>query len=79
MVQREACLSGRKEHPAKMLGEKSPRRFESFRLRNNINYKMKAIIFDFDGVIHNTFAFHKNKIEEFAGVNFSEDEFKDIH
>jgi phosphoglycolate phosphatase-like HAD superfamily hydrolase len=40
---------------------------------------MKAIIFDFDGVIHDTFAFHKKKIEAFAGVEFSEDEFRDIH
>ena len=41
--------------------------------------KMKAIIFDFDGVIHDTFDFHKKKIEAFAGVEFSEDEFRDVH
>ena len=29
----EAWLSGLKQHPAKMLGEQSSRRFESFRLR----------------------------------------------
>jgi len=40
---------------------------------------MKAIIFDFDGVIHDTFSFHKRKIETFAGVEFSEDEFRDLH
>lgn len=40
---------------------------------------MKAIIFDFDGVIHDTFAFHKGKIETFAGVTLSDDEFRDIH
>jgi FMN phosphatase YigB (HAD superfamily) len=40
---------------------------------------MKVIIFDFDGVIHDTFAFHKRKIEAFASVEFSENEFRDIH
>ena len=40
---------------------------------------MKAIIFDFDGVIHDTFDFHRNKVNEFAGVELSEQEFKDIH
>jgi phosphoglycolate phosphatase len=40
---------------------------------------MKVIVFDFDGVIHDTFAFHKKKIEAFAGVEFSDGEFRDIH
>jgi phosphoglycolate phosphatase-like HAD superfamily hydrolase len=40
---------------------------------------MKVIIFDFDGVLQDTFAFHKRKVEMFAGVKFSDDEFRDIH
>jgi len=40
---------------------------------------MKAIIFDFDGVIHDTFEFHRGMLNEFAGVNLSVQEFKDIH
>lgn len=40
---------------------------------------MKAIIFDFDGVIHNTVDFHKDKIKEFSGVELSDDEFRNIH
>ena len=40
---------------------------------------MKAVIFDFDGVIHDTFDFHRNKVNEFAKVELSEQEFKDIH
>lgn len=40
---------------------------------------MKAIIFDFDGVIHDTFDFHKNKIHEFTGIYLSDQEFRDIH
>lgn len=40
---------------------------------------MKAIIFDFDGVIHDTFDFHRNKIREFTGVSLSEQDFRDIH
>jgi phosphoglycolate phosphatase len=41
--------------------------------------KIKAIIFDFDGVIHNTFNFHREKVGEFTGVQLSESEFRDIH
>ncbi len=40
---------------------------------------MKAIIFDFDGVIHDSFDFHRNKIIEFSGVELPEQVFKDIH
>ncbi len=39
----------------------------------------KAIIFDFDGVIHNTFDFHRAKVKEFTGVALSESEYRDIH
>jgi phosphoglycolate phosphatase len=40
---------------------------------------MKAVIFDFDGVIHNTFDFHRKKIKEFYGIDFSKRDFEDIH
>ncbi|NDK07686.1 HAD hydrolase-like protein [Candidatus Gracilibacteria bacterium] len=40
---------------------------------------MKALIFDFDGVIHDTFDFHRNKIEEYFKITFSEEYFKSIH
>jgi phosphoglycolate phosphatase len=40
---------------------------------------MKAIIFDFDGVIHDSFDFHRNKIIEFSGFELPEQVFKDIH
>ncbi len=40
---------------------------------------MKAVIFDFDGVIHDTFEFHKRKIKEFTGIELSADEFRSIH
>lgn len=39
----------------------------------------KAIIFDFDGVIHDTFNFHKNNIKQIFGIDLSDQEFKDIH
>ncbi len=38
-----------------------------------------AIIFDFDGVLHDTFEFHRCHIEKFAGIELSEQEFKDVH
>jgi len=44
-----------------------------------MNKETKAIIFDFDGVIHDTFEFHKNKIKEFAGIEMSDQDFRDIH
>ncbi len=40
---------------------------------------IKAIIFDFDGVIHNSFGFHYEKVNEFSGAALSEDEFRDVH
>lgn len=40
---------------------------------------IKAIIFDFDGVIHNTFEFHRKKIKEFTGAGLSKQEFREIH
>ena len=40
---------------------------------------LKAVIFDFDGVLHNTFDFHRAKIKEFTGKDISEDCYKDIH
>ncbi|MBU4216826.1 HAD hydrolase-like protein [Candidatus Parcubacteria bacterium] len=40
---------------------------------------MKAVIFDFDGVIHDTFDFHRKKLEEYAGLTLSEQDFRDIH
>ncbi len=40
---------------------------------------LKAVFFDFDGVIHNTFDFHRNKVTEFTGIDLSEDEYKDMH
>jgi phosphoglycolate phosphatase-like HAD superfamily hydrolase len=40
---------------------------------------MKAIIFDFDGVIHDTFEFHLRKIKKFTGIELSSKEFKNIH
>ncbi len=39
----------------------------------------KAIIFDFDGVIHDTFEFHRGKVGEFAGTSISKQDFQDIH
>ena len=40
---------------------------------------MKAIIFDFDGVLQDTFEFHRKKIKEFSGIDLSPEEFKNIH
>ena len=40
---------------------------------------MKTIIFDFDGVIHDTFDFHKQKIKEMIGYDVDEQLFKDMH
>lgn len=40
---------------------------------------MKAIIFDFDGVIHDTFEFHRKKTSEFARTELSADAFRDLH
>ena len=40
---------------------------------------MKALIFDFDGVIEDSFEFHVNKISEFTGFNLSKKELRYIH
>jgi phosphoglycolate phosphatase-like HAD superfamily hydrolase len=40
---------------------------------------IKTIIFDFDGVICDTFSFHRHKVGEFTGNLLSEDEYRDIH
>ncbi|MEI6650454.1 MAG: HAD family hydrolase [Candidatus Moraniibacteriota bacterium] len=40
---------------------------------------MKAIIFDFDGVIHDTFDFHLRNVRELFGVDIPEQDFRDIH
>ena len=40
---------------------------------------MEAIIFDFDGVIHDTFEFHRNKIKKFIGAELSEQVYRDMH
>jgi len=40
---------------------------------------MKAIIFDFDGVIHDTFEFHRKKIKEFTGIELSRNDLKNVH
>lgn len=40
---------------------------------------MKAILFDFDGVIHNTFDAHLEKIREFSGYPLTEEEYRDMH
>ena len=39
----------------------------------------KAIIFDFDGVIHDTFDFHLEKIREFTGFNLTPQIYRDMH
>ncbi len=39
---------------------------------------MKALIFDFDWVIHDTFDFHRNKIWEFFNIDFSAEDLKDM-
>ncbi|MBW6461444.1 MAG: HAD hydrolase-like protein [DPANN group archaeon] len=44
-----------------------------------INGMIKAIIFDFDGVIHDTFEFHRSKLKEFTGHEVSEKSYRDIH
>ena len=40
---------------------------------------IKTIIFDFDGVIHNTFDFHMSRIERFSGEKLSKEEYKNAH
>ena len=40
---------------------------------------LKAIIFDFDGVILDSFEFHRSAIKEFTGTYLSDEEFRAIH
>lgn len=40
---------------------------------------MKAIVFDFDGVLSDSFYFHLDKIRTFSGFNLSEDDYKNMH
>jgi phosphoglycolate phosphatase-like HAD superfamily hydrolase len=40
---------------------------------------MKAILFDFDGVLHNTFDAHLEKIRAFSGYPLTEQEYRDMH
>ena len=39
---------------------------------------MKALIFDFDWVIHDTFEFHRNKIEEYFKIDFTKQDLKNL-
>lgn len=40
---------------------------------------IKAIVFDFDGVIHDSINFHREKMGEFGGVELSRKEVEDMH
>lgn len=40
---------------------------------------MKAILFDFDGVLYNTFALHLEKLREFTRYPISEEEYRNMH
>lgn len=40
---------------------------------------MKTLIFDYDWVINDSFDFFKNKISIFFDIDFSEDDFKNMH
>jgi HAD superfamily hydrolase (TIGR01549 family) len=40
---------------------------------------IKAIIFDFDGVIADTFDFHWNNVLKFTGLKLSREDFKNLH
>ncbi|PLX21511.1 hypothetical protein C0584_02485 [Candidatus Parcubacteria bacterium] len=40
---------------------------------------MKAIIFDFDGVIHNTFEFHRTRVKNFTGIELNPEEYRNMH
>lgn len=41
--------------------------------------KIKAVILDVDGVIHDSFEFHRTRISEFVGVQLSEDVYRTMH
>ena len=40
---------------------------------------MKAVLFDFDGVLHDTFSLHRRMISDFSGYELSEEEYRDMH
>lgn len=40
---------------------------------------MKAVVFDFDGVIHDTFDFHLKNVRQVFGEHIPEQDFRDIH
>ena len=40
---------------------------------------IKSILFDFDGVLHNTFQFHLQKIREMTGIDICEEEYRAMH
>lgn len=40
---------------------------------------MKTFIFDFDWVIHDSFEFHRTKIEKHCNIKLSPQEYKDLH
>ncbi|NUJ97368.1 HAD family hydrolase [Candidatus Gracilibacteria bacterium] len=40
---------------------------------------IKAIIFDFDGVIVDSFHFHFEKVKAFSGVDISDEQFRSLH
>ena len=40
---------------------------------------MKHLIFDFDGVIVDSFEFHRTSIEKYSGIVISEGEYQDMH
>jgi phosphoglycolate phosphatase-like HAD superfamily hydrolase len=40
---------------------------------------MKAILFDFDGVLHNTFDLHLKKIRDFSGYPLTGQEYRDMY
>ncbi|MBI2112527.1 hypothetical protein HYT52_03265 [Candidatus Woesearchaeota archaeon] len=40
---------------------------------------IKAIIFDYDGVLQDTFELHRAKIKEFSGVDLSVEDYKAMH
>ncbi len=39
---------------------------------------MKTVVFDFDGVIHDTFDFHLRNVREFFGIDLSAEEFRRV-
>ena len=47
--------------------------------QNNSLNRVSSIIFDFDGVIEDTFEFHREKVRLFTGVKFSKKDFQDLH